>query len=94
MLRSERVARRGSVEGHHARQHSDSVVEEEVDVAAAIGQHAGPDQEAEAGRADRAWEKQVLSARGVKRVGRHSEYSIYTVWRCIGRGPGGSSELP
>ena len=40
-----------------------------------------------------AWEKQVLSARGSKRVGRHSEYSI-TVWRCIERGPGGSSEPP
>jgi hypothetical protein len=31
------------------------------------------------------WEKQALSARGFKRVGRHSEYPIYTVWRCIGR---------
>jgi hypothetical protein len=40
------------------------------------------------------WEKQVLSARGFKRVGRHPEYSIYTVCRCVGRGPGGSSEPP
>ena len=35
-----------------------------------------------------AWEKQVLSARGFKRVGRHSEYAIQTVWRCVSRGPG------
>jgi hypothetical protein len=29
---------------------------------------------------------------GFKRVGGRSEYSIYTVWRCVGlgRGPGGS----
>jgi hypothetical protein len=27
-------------------------------------------------RAVRAWEKQVLSARGFKRVGRHSKYAI------------------
>jgi hypothetical protein len=37
-----------------------------------------------------AWKKQVLSARGLKRVDRHSEYTIYAVWRCIVRGPGGS----
>jgi hypothetical protein len=41
-----------------------------------------------------AWEKQVLSARGFKRVGRHSEYAIYTVWRCVGRCPGGSRKRP
>jgi hypothetical protein len=40
------------------------------------------------------WEKQVLSARGSKRVRRHSEDSIYAVWRCYGRGPEGSSEPP
>jgi hypothetical protein len=44
------------------------------------------------GRSAVTWEKQVLSARGFKRVGRPSQYPIYVVWRCIGRGPGGSSE--
>ena len=29
----------------------------------------------------RTWEKQVLSARGFKRVERHSEYSVYAVTR-------------
>jgi hypothetical protein len=42
----------------------------------------------------RAWEKQALSARGFQECGGHSEYSVYTVRRCIGRGPGGSSEPP
>ena len=37
------------------------------------------------GRA-RAWEKQVLSARGFKRVGRHSEYAVYTARRKRPRG--------
>jgi hypothetical protein len=32
-------------------------------------------------------------SQGFKRVGRHSEYSIYTVRRCVRRGPGGSSDL-
>jgi hypothetical protein len=40
------------------------------------------------------WGQQVRSARGFKRVGRHSEYAIYTVWRCVRRGPGGSNEPP
>jgi hypothetical protein len=31
----------------------------------------------------RAWEKKFLSAREFKRVGRHSEYAITTVWGCI-----------
>jgi hypothetical protein len=35
------------------------------------------------------WEKQVLSATGLKRVGRHSEYAIHTAWRCVRRGPWG-----
>ena len=39
-------------------------------------------------------DNRVLSARGFKRVGRRSAYDIYTVWRCVGRGPGGSSETP
>jgi hypothetical protein len=34
------------------------------------------------------WEKQVLSARGVTGVGRRSEYSICTVWRCVGEAQG------
>ena len=42
-------------------------------------------------RGARTWEKQVLSAR-FKGVGRHAEYSIYAVWRCIGRDPGGLSD--
>jgi hypothetical protein len=46
----------------------------------------------------RAWEKQVLSAGGCKRVGRHLEHARETVWgcvrRCVRRGPGGSSEPP
>ena len=29
-----------------------------------------------------------------KGVGGRSEYSIYTVWRCVGRGPLGSCEPP
>jgi hypothetical protein len=41
-----------------------------------------------------AWKKQALSAKGFKRVGRHSEYAIYTVWSCVRRGTGGSSEPP
>jgi hypothetical protein len=41
-----------------------------------------------------AWEKQDLSARGFKRVGRHSEHAIYPARRCVGSGPGGSSEPP
>jgi hypothetical protein len=37
----------------------------------------------------------VYLARGFKKVGRHSEYSIYTVWRRIGRAQaGGSSDPP
>ena len=32
--------------------------------------------------------KRARSAGGFKRVGRHSEYSMYAVWRCVGRGPG------
>jgi hypothetical protein len=40
------------------------------------------------------WEKQAVSARGFKRVGRLPEYAIQTVWRCVRRGPGGSSEPP
>ena len=28
-------------------------------------------------------EKQVISARGCNRIGRHPEYAIYTPWRCI-----------
>jgi hypothetical protein len=37
-----------------------------------------------------AWEKQVLSARGFKRVhvGIRSEYAMYMVWRCVRRGHG------
>ena len=38
------------------------------------------------------WEKHVLSARGFKRVGRHSEHAIKTVWRCVRRGPGVQEE--
>ena len=34
----------------------------------------------------------VLSAKEFKRVSMHSEYAIYTVRRCIGGSPGGSSE--
>jgi hypothetical protein len=48
-----------------------------------------------------AWEKQVLSARGFKPVGRRSEHAMQTAWRCVRRcpwgsrrGPGGSSEPP
>jgi hypothetical protein len=37
----------------------------------------------------RAWEKQIPSARGSKRVGRHSECAIETVWLC----PGGSRKM-
>ena len=33
-------------------------------------------------------------SRGFKSVGRHSEYPICTVRRCVGRGPRGSSEPP
>ena len=40
------------------------------------------------------WAKQALSARGFKRVGRHSDYAIKTVWRCFRRGTGGPSEPP
>ena len=37
-----------------------------------------------------AWGPQVRSARGwFKSVGRHSEYSIYAVRRCVGRVPEG-----
>jgi hypothetical protein len=40
----------------------------------------------------------VLSARGFKhgfkRVGRHSAYAIYTVRRCVRRGPGVSRKRP
>ena len=43
---------------------------------------------------NRSWEKQALSARGFKRVGRRSEYAIYTGWRCVRRGPGGSRKRP
>jgi hypothetical protein len=39
-----------------------------------------------------AWEKQASSARRVKRARKHSESAMCTVWRRIGRGPGGSSE--
>ena len=33
--------------------------------------------------------KQALSARGFKRVGRHSEYAIYTVWEVRKKRPRG-----
>jgi hypothetical protein len=52
--------------------------------------HAVPDDE----RRVRLGEAEARSAKGVERVGGHSEHSVYTVWRCIGRGPGGSSEPP
>ena len=38
--------------------------------------------------------KQILSAKGLKRVGTHSEHAITTVWRCVRRGPGGSRRGP
>jgi hypothetical protein len=40
------------------------------------------------------WEKQVPSAREFKRVGKHSDYAISTVWRCVKRGPGGPRRGP
>ena len=41
------------------------------------------------------WEQQVLSARGLKRVGRHSEYAICTVWRMVRKKrPGGLQASP
>jgi hypothetical protein len=36
-----------------------------------------------------AWERPVLSAVGLTRAGRHSEYATQTVWGCVRRGPGG-----
>jgi hypothetical protein len=41
-----------------------------------------------------AWETRALSARGFRRVGRHSEYAIQTVRRCARRGPGGQERGP
>ena len=38
------------------------------------------------------WEREVLSARGFKRLAKPFEYAKDAVWRCVGRGPGGSSE--
>jgi hypothetical protein len=41
------------------------------------------------------WEKQVLSAKGVQKGWQAlSIYAIYTVWRGIGSGLGGSGEPP
>ena len=33
-------------------------------------------------------------SQGVQAGGRHSEYPIHTVWRCVRRGTGGPSEPP
>ena len=60
--------------------------------------HTSPDSEVVIRPALRAWKKQVLSARGSKWVGTRKALRIRhmnkSLWRCIRRGPRGSSEPP
>ena len=87
-----RVGLQGARPGHlhEGRQRVDHVVGDQVAARLpgliAAQEDLGPDLVAVR---DGAWEKQALSARGCKRVGRHPEYALYAVWRCVGRGPGG-----